>query len=136
LAPPLTPEQAQALRQGFALAAADPIAFTEAFYTRLFELLPAARALFPAELSAQHEKMAQTLATVVSYLEQPDALTSELHRLGSRHLAYGAQAVHYATVGEALLHTLNARVPGGLDADTRNAWQRFYAWLAAEMLSG
>lgn len=131
---PLSTEQAQALRQGFAIAAADPVAFTQAFYERLFELAPGARALFPADLSAQHEKMAQTLATVVAYLEQADALVSELHRLGSRHVAYGAQPLHYAIVGEALLHTLNARVPGGLDAEGRAAWNQFYGWLAAEML--
>ena len=60
--------------------------------------------------------MAQTLGTVVAFIDDPAALRAELARLGARHRSYGAAPVHYAMVGEALLHTLQARTPDGLSA--------------------
>lgn len=124
------------MRRSFACAAADPQAFTRDFYDRLFALAPAARPLFPADLGGQHEKMAQTLGIVVGFLDDPLALGDQLRRLGARHLAYGAQPLHYAMVGEALLYTLEHRSDGGLDDAARSAWKRLYGWLAAEMLQG
>lgn len=127
---------AEPLRASFAAAAADPRAFASDFYARLFELAPGARELFPADLSAQSEKFAQTLATVVAFADDPATLVQPLRQLGARHLRYGAQPQHYAPVGEALLGTLEARTPGGLNGAARHAWRRVYGWVVAEMLQG
>lgn len=124
------------LRASFELAAAAPDAFARDFYARLFLLLPAARALFPEDLTAQREKFAQTLATVVAFAEDPASLVIPLRQLGARHRHYGTQPQHYAPVGEALLHTLEARTPGGLDGAARHAWRRLYGWVVAEMMQG
>jgi hemoglobin-like flavoprotein len=124
------------LRDSFAAAAADPRGFAAQFYTRLFELAPAARALFPADLNAVQEKFAQTLATIVAFAEDPAALIVGLRQLGARHVAYGTQPQHYAMVGEALLWTLDRACAGGIAADQRAAWRRLYGWIVAEMLSG
>jgi hemoglobin-like flavoprotein len=129
-------EGRELLRTSFAAAATDPGAFAQAFYERLFHLAPAARALFQEDIGMQREKFAQTLATVIAYLDDPQALAPELRRLGARHVSYGAEAAHYALVGEALLDTLAMAAPDGLDRRARTAWQRLYSWIASEMLAG
>lgn len=127
---------AEVLRESLAVAAADPRGFAARFYERLFELAPNARALFPADLQAQQEKFAQTLVTIVAFADDPTALISGLRQLGTRHVAYGAQPLHYAMVGEALLWTLDRSGPADLGNDGRAAWRRLYGWIVAEMLCG
>lgn len=127
---------AELLRDSFAAAASNPRGFAARFYARLFELAPGVRALFPADLQAQQEKFAQTLATIVGFADDPTTLISGLRQLGKRHVAYGTQPIHYATVGEALLWTLETSVAQGLSEPVRQAWRRLYGWIVAEMLSG
>lgn len=124
------------LRDSFAAAVDDPRRFAARFYARLFELAPGVRALFPADLQAQQEKFAQTLATIVGLADDPATLIIGLRQLGKRHVAYGTQPIHYATVGEALLSTLESSVAQGLSEPARHAWRRLYGWIVAEMLSG
>jgi hemoglobin-like flavoprotein len=124
------------LRASFAAAASDPVAFADAFYTRLFTLAPAARELFHADIGMQREKFAQTLGTVVAFLDAPETLVPELRRLGARHVGYGTLPLHYALVGEALLDTLAMASPDGLDRNARAAWHRLYGWIVSEMLAG
>lgn len=127
---------AGALRASFVAAADEPRSFAATFYARLFELAPQARALFPTDMQAQQDKFAQTLGTIVAFIDDPAKLVAGLRQLGARHLAYGAQPGHYAPVGEALLWTLEQRSDGGLPPEARVAWRRVYGWIVAEMLSG
>lgn len=122
----------------------------ERFYERLFELQPGARALFPTDLAAQQQKFRHTLQTVLAMVDAavlqgepadsafPRGVNSELERqlaqMGLRHQAYGALPVHYAAVGEALLHALDQVETQPLDATERAAWIRLYAWISARML--
>lgn len=127
---------AELLRDSFAAAAADARAFAARFYARLFELAPGARGLFPTDLQAQQEKFVQTLATIVACVDDPARLSTGLRQLGLRHLAYGAQPLHYAMLGEALLSTLERSNAAGLSAAARHAWRRLYGWIVAEMMTG
>lgn len=122
-------------RASFVRLVADPLAFTAAFYQRLFALAPALRPLFARELVSQHEKFAHTLSTVLGCMQAPDALSVALRQLGARHRSYGAQPQHFAFVGEALVQTLDA-AEDGLEAHERAAWQRLFAWIMASMLRG
>jgi len=122
-------------RASFARLVPDPLAFTAAFYQRLFALAPVLRPLFARELASQHELFAQTFSTVLGLMQTPEALSTALRQLGSRHRSYGAQPLHFAVVGEALVQTLDA-AEDGLDARERAAWQRLFAWIMASMLLG
>lgn len=124
------------LRDSFAGAVGDPRGFATRFYARLFELAPAARALFPQDLQAQQEKFAQTLVTIVAFADDPAAVIGGLRQLGARHVGYGTRAMHYAMVGEALLWTLERAGTAELGEAARAAWRRLYAWMVAEMLAG
>jgi hypothetical protein len=54
--------------------------------------------------------------------------------LGRRHGGYGVEAHHYASVGEAILTTLEERIESFGDRN-RAAWGRAYATLADVMIS-
>jgi len=135
---PDTPNPAarDALRQSFASAMRDPERFGRHFYERLFELAPAVRALFPPELKHQQIKLTQAVSVLVRGLDAPAALVPVLRHLGARHAGYGAEAGHYAVVGEALIDTIDALGETPLDGATRSAWSQLYGWVAATMLAG
>ena len=79
------------------------------FYTKLFELDPKLKPLFPSgeeAMKAQGNKLMTMLAAAVAGLSNLDALIPVLHDLGKRHVAYKVEPSHYNTVGAALLSTL------------------------------
>lgn len=123
------------LRRSFNAVLADPQRFSQRFYARLFELAPAARALFPAELGPQQQKLVQAVVVLIRGLDDPAVLVPMLGQLGLRHAGYGVHAAHYVWVGEALVDTLNTVSAQGLSAAERQAWMQLYGWIAASMLA-
>lgn len=83
------------------------------FYERLFALDPSLRSLFRTSREAQAQKLAQALTVVVKGLEQPSQLRGAIEALGRRHAGYGVRHDHYATVGDALIWTLEQGLRGG-----------------------
>ena len=126
----MTPTEIGLIRSSW--AAVEPIADTAAslFYARLFELDPAIERLFRrTDMAAQRKILMQTLTVVVKSLDKLDQIVPAVQALGRRHAGYGVRESHYATVGEALLWTLqqglgagvHARCPRRLDGGLRNA---------------
>ena len=76
------------------------------FYERLFELDPSLRPLFRGDLARQGQMLMAMIAGAVNGLRNIPQLTPVLRQLGARHVAYGVEDAHYATVGKALLWTL------------------------------
>lgn len=96
-------------------ASIEPIAAQAAqlFYARLFELDPALRALFRGDLHLQGGRLMAALSA-----------------------GYGVRPHHYATVGSALLWTLERGLGDAFDARLEDAWRTAYAALAAAMQEG
>jgi nitric oxide dioxygenase len=103
------------------------------FYDTLFELEPALRPLFKADLSQQAGKLFDTLNSVVTSLGEDGALDSVAGPLRRSHGGFRATPAHYAAVGEALMWTLGASVGKAFTAPMRAAWDEAYAGLAAAM---
>jgi predicted ATPase/serine/threonine protein kinase len=105
------------------------------FYERLFAAAPELRALFPADMEAQREKLVGALSTLVEHLRDPDTLLPFLRGLGRRHQAYGVVAAHFEPVGDALLGAL-----GELDPDwspgVEAGWGAAWAQVVRGMVSG
>ncbi|MEX1019267.1 MAG: globin family protein [Litorilinea sp.] len=126
-------QQIDLVQRTFALAApmADEIA--DRFYTRLFELDPALRPLFKGDIKQQGDKLMTVLAFVISGLNRPETILGPVQRLGQRHMEYGVESHHYATVGEALLWTLGEIFGPAFTPDVEDAWAAAYGLLAGVM---
>jgi hemoglobin-like flavoprotein len=103
------------------------------FYQRLFELDPALRRMFPADMFEQRRKLLQMLAAAVKGLDRLELLVPVLEDLGRRHARYGVLDGHYETVGAALLWTLEAGLGSAFTPDVKDAWTAVYGLIATTM---
>ena len=73
----MTPEQVKLVQSSFKKV--EPIAEQagDIFYSRLFEIAPEVRPMFPDEMSDQKSKLMSMLSTAVSKLHQVDLITTE-----------------------------------------------------------
>lgn len=113
----------------------DPIADKAAFlfYERLFELNPDLRALFKPDMTEQRKALMMMLRAAVVGLDHLDALVPVVQALGQRHVGYGVKVGDYATVGQALLDTLETGLGSGFTPEVREAWTEAYGLLAQTM---
>lgn len=58
------------------------------FYSKLFELDPALRPLFPEDLAEQKEKLMKMISLAVEGLTDLGALVPKVEELGRRHATY------------------------------------------------
>ena len=123
-------------RATVAPVAREPARFAETFYRKLFERAPGLRSLFPADLSEQGLKLAQTVYLLVSAQAHADALVPTLRELGRRHQGYGVLPLHYRIAGEVLLEAL-AELNGEDWSEAAGvAWAELYGSVARGMQSG
>ena len=132
----MTPEQIALVQSSFAKV--EPIAQTAAdlFYTRLFELEPGYRSLFPDDISEQKQKLMAMLAVAVKGLGQIEAIVPAVMKLGERHAGYGVTPDQYPAVGSALLWTLAQGLGDDFTPEVEAAWIAAYTMLADTMVAG
>jgi hemoglobin-like flavoprotein len=129
----MTPHQIELVQTSFAAIAPRAEEVASAFYERLFALDPSLRAMFPVGMVRQRRKLMAALAMAVQALDRPQVLVPALEALGLRHATYGVRDEHYATVGAALLATLEAGLGERFDAASRTAWAACYDLVATTM---
>jgi len=132
----MTPSQVQLIRSSW--AAVEPIADDAAtlFYARLFELDSSLTHLFRhTDMPKQRKVLMQTLAVVVKSIDRLEQLVPAVQALGRRHTGYGVQAEHYATVGAALIWTLERGLGDAFTSEVRQAWETAYGTLASVMIA-
>ena len=132
----MTPQQITLVQATF--ADVKPIATTaaELFYNRLFTLDPALRPLFKGDMGQQGQMLMSMIGAAVSGLKDLERLAPVVRQLGARHARYGVQAQHYATVGSALLWTLDQGLGDKFTPAVREAWTAAYTLLSDVMLLG
>ncbi|WP_136481297.1 globin family protein [Cognatitamlana onchidii] len=112
-------------------------AAAEIFYSKLFELDPAIKPLFPSSdeaMKVQGNKLMSMLGAAVAGLSNLDALIPVLKDLGKRHVEYKVEAYHYETVGAALLGTLEAGLGDAFTPEVKTAWADVYGTMADVMI--
>ncbi len=131
----MTPNQIKLVQTSFAQVA--PMAATAAdlFYGRLFEIAPHVRAMFPDDLGEQKKKLMTMLATAVAGLSPLETLMPAVQALGRRHAGYGVKAQHYASVGSALLWTLEKGLGEAFTPAVKDAWATTYIVLSTTMMN-
>ena len=104
------------------------------FYGRLFELDPSLRGMFrQTDMAEQRKKLMQMITVAVKGLERLDELVPAVEALGRRHGGYGVTDAHYATVGAALLWTLEQGLGKEFTPEVHDAWAATYGTLASVM---
>lgn len=118
------------------------------FYRRLFELKPAYQQLFKGDMAAQKRKLIAMLGFIVKSLDWPDAAWRDsvaeeddlflvVLALGRRHAElYSVPDAAYATVGDALLWTLDYGLGKEFTPAARAAWTKVYSLVATAMKMG
>lgn len=104
------------------------------FYARLFELDPSLRPLFRGDMAEQGRKLMTMIATAVGSLDRLDTIVPAIRTLGARHAGYRVTDEHYATVGAALLWTLEKGLGPEFTTEVRAAWTTTYTLLANTMM--
>ena len=112
-----------------------PIAVTaaELFYNRLFTLGPSLCPMFKGDMAHQGRMLMSMLSAAVNGLTNLAALVPVVRQLGARHATYGVRDEHYATVGSALVWTLEQGLGDAFTLDVRKAWTAAYGVLANTM---
>jgi len=132
----MTPQQIESVRHSWAQVFPLRETAAQMFYDKLFELDPALRPLFKADLTQQAGKLFDTLNALVASLDEAGALQSVAAPLQRSHAGFGATPAHYEAVCEALMWTLGASVGKGFTAPVRAAWVEAYSGLSRAMQGG
>lgn len=103
------------------------------FYGRLFEIDPALKPLFKTDIKEQGRKLMTMITAAVRGLNDLDKLVPVVQDMGRRHVGYGVKDEHYATVGTALLWTLEKGLGDAFTPDVKDAWATVYGVLATTM---
>ncbi|MFI9270077.1 globin domain-containing protein [Kitasatospora sp. NPDC052896] len=133
-AQPPTPGDIELIRAS--LAVVEPVAdrATAHFYALIFLHFPEVRALFPAAMDVQRDRLFRALLMAARNADDPAGLTAYLARLGEGHRKYGTLTAHYAPVGECLIAALAKYGASRWDAATELAWRRVYRLVSTIMI--
>ncbi len=138
---PIRPEPAviEQVRASCAAVSGRPERLAEVFYEQLFEMAPAARGMFPPDMSGQMQKMTDALLATIAGLGRTDTTELELmlRRLGAAHrLHHGVEADHYLYIGHALTRAVREVSGADWSGSLSSSWIAVYQWLAGHMLVG
>ncbi|MFE3653790.1 globin domain-containing protein [Streptomyces sp. NPDC059152] len=118
------------------MAEIEPVAdkVTSYFYALLFVQHPDLRALFPASMDAQRDRLFKALLTAAQHVDNAEVLTQYLSQLGRGHRKYGTLPDHYPAVGECLLSALSRYATSSWNQEAEDAWVRAYTAISQIMI--
>ncbi|MFG2826576.1 globin domain-containing protein [Streptomyces sp. NPDC048434] len=131
-----TPASPDAILIRRTMAEIEPVAdkVTSYFYALLFVQYPDLRALFPASMDTQRDRLFKALLTAAQHVDDADVLTAYLANLGRGHRKYGTQPDHYPAVGECLLNALARYATSSWGPEAQAAWVRAYTAISQIMI--
>jgi len=131
----MTPQQIALVRQSFAKVVPIREQAASLFYDHLFTIDPSTRPMFRGDIRSQGAKLMAAIGTVVKSLDRLDVILDDLRALARRHDGYGVRKEHYATVGTALLWTLEQGLAADFTPEVREAWASAYGLLSSAMIA-
>ncbi len=133
---PMNSAEINLVQVTFDVVRPNALSVAEIFYKRLFTLDPSLRPLFKGDMVHQSRMLMAMLGAAVNGLTNLEALVPVVRQLGARHVNYGVQDEHYATVGSALIGTLDEGLGEKFTPAVREAWTAAYGLLSSVMLLG
>jgi hemoglobin-like flavoprotein len=131
----MTPTQIILVKDSFRKVMPIADAAASLFYARLFELDPTLRPMFRGDMVSQGKKLMSVLGMTVAMLHRMEMILPQVREMGVRHAEYGVAERHYATVGEALLWTLEKGLGPEFTPEVREAWVSTYSLIATTMIA-
>ncbi len=127
-------EDVRRVQNSFASVTPMAPAVATMFYNRLFELDPSLRELFDIDMEHQGAKLMKMISLAVNGLDNLQAIIPIVQALGERHATYKVKDTHYATMGEALIWTLEKGLGDAFSKEDKKAWSEIYTTLASIMI--
>lgn len=131
----MTPRQIILIRQSFDAILLVNRRAAVMFYERLFAIDPSTRPLFGGDMVLQGAKLMAAIGAVVRALDDIGPILGEIRGMAQRHVRYGVLERHYASVGQALLWTLEQGIGAGFTEEMRRAWAEAYRLLSGAMIA-
>ena len=131
----MTPRQVTLVQESFAKIVPIREQAAALFYNRLFAIDPTTRPLFRGDMKSQGAKLMAAIGAVVKSLDRIDTILDDFRTLARSHHRYGVRDEHYASVGAALLWTLEQGLGFDFTPDVRRAWATAYDLLSAAMIA-
>jgi nitric oxide dioxygenase len=131
----MTPQQIALVRESFAKVVPIKEQAAALFYDRLFAIDPSTRPLFRGDMKSQGAKLMAAIGAVVKSLDRIETMLDDLRALARRHDRYGVQEAHYASVGAALLWTLEQGLGFDFTPEVQDAWATAYGLLSSAMIA-
>jgi hemoglobin-like flavoprotein len=131
----LSEDQIDLLRDSLRVMQARKQLLADIFYERLFEIDPSVRPLFSDDILAQTDKVIFAFGAVMAQIHDVDACREMTCELALRHVDYGVQAAHYATVRRAVMRTLEEVFAEDFTPELAHAWGLAYDRIAAAMIA-
>ena len=104
------------------------------FYENLFEVDPKLRPMFGEDLDEQSNKALFAFGAIVAQIHDLEVCREMTRELAVRHVAYGVQPEHYASVGAAVIKTVEMVMGDGMSSEIAVSWQKAYDAVAAVMI--
>lgn len=132
----MTPDQIKLVQDSFRQVVPIKEAAAALFYDKLFAIDGSLRVLFrETDMKKQGAKLMAALGFVVQGLSRAETILPTVRDLARRHVGYGVEEHHYATVGQALIETLDAGLAEAFTPTVREAWAAAYGLLAGVMIA-
>ena len=132
----MTSEQIELVQRAWGKVTALNNTYVQEVYAELFRLSPELINLFPDPAGMPVTKVSDTLNTVITSLEQLDALRFIIRDLGRRHQKFKVQSHQFALLKQALTLVLARRLGEHFTPALSDAWSQMYDEIAALMLEG
>lgn len=132
----MTAEQIELVQRAWGKVTALSTTYVEEVYEELFRLSPELRTLFPSNPEMPVTKVADTLNTVITSLDQLDALSFIIRDLGKRHQKFNVQPDQFVPLKQALTLVLARRLGEYFTPALADAWSQIYDEIAVLMKEG
>lgn len=107
---------------------------TSVFYENLFEVDPSLRPMFDEDLTDQSNKALFAFGAIVAQIHDLDICREMTRELATRHVGYGVLPEHYASVGAAVIRTVEMVMGDAMTEEIEVSWQKAYDAVAAAMI--
>lgn len=105
------------------------------FYSHLFHHNPDVRAMFPARMEEQRDRLFAALTSAATHVDDTDTLVPYLRELGFDHRKFGALPEHYPAVGASLIATLKYFTGAAWTPEVEASWVAAYGIISQVMIA-